>query len=375
MSLRAKSRSLTPAHAESSFILRSHNAVTAAARVGAPRQPRARRSRPSPIGSKSWACFRIAFACALASCAPPGGGDGGATDASVSSDASIPAAADAIARMCLLNDACQYQTIFYSEADRCVSRALELVAAHAEVHTPEHRDHFARMLDCARTATSCDEYVRCSDYDVACSGVAQPRCDGTVRNACSTPGSNFLPRTFDCARFGGGSCEGGACTHRAGAASCDAPGDSRCDGEVRVWCRASAGAGTEIREACPTGTRCLGPSTYMGATVACYSTTPCAAPSTRCDGDTAVLCAMAEGQLLEARSDCAAAGRVCALDARGRAACVPPANECTAAVTGTSATCDGTAIRVCLEGRIQRVDCASLGRTSCVSVGGNVTCR
>lgn len=324
----------------------------------------------------------VCLVAVMAACeggATPGdaGGDGATPGADVAADAAPPTPADAIVRMCLMNTACGYQTRFYREADRCVDQALDLLAARADTNPPEHRIHFARMVECARTSRTCDEYVRCADFGVACSGVLQPRCDGSVRNACSTPGSSFQPRTFDCAALAGGSCAAGDCVYPSTGAPCAGPGLGRCDGDVRVFCRASAGGGTatELRDPCPAGTRCQGASTYGSADPACYPTTACAAQSLRCDGDVMVLCNTLGGSLVELRTDCASVGRRCATDARGRASCEPRASECAAPASGTSATCDGDAVRVCIEGRLQRIECASVGRSACVVVSATPVCR
>lgn len=319
-------------------------------------------------------------ACDGASSTPAGDASvSGDTSAATDAPAVTPTATDAIVRMCLMNNACGYQTIFLREADRCVSQALNRLSQHADTTTPEHRLHFQRMVECARTARTCQEYVRCADFGVNCAGTVQPRCDGTVRNACSTPGGNFQPRTFDCALFAGGACTGAQCLYPSTGAACTSPGQGRCDGATRVWCRASGtpNMGTEVRDPCPSGTQCYGAATYGTADPACVPPmNGCAAPSLRCEGDTVVMCANAGGSLVEARVDCAAAGRRCGADDRGRAACVPAATECAAATTTpTTATCEGTAIRVCIEGRVQRIDCTSVGMTGCAMPGGSAICN
>ncbi len=322
-------------------------------------------------------CFVGAMAACDGGASPADAGGDAAPGADAAADVAAPSATDAVVRMCLMNTACGYQTRFFREADRCVNRALELLAGRAEVDTPEHRLHFARMVECARTSATCDAYVRCADFGVACSGVVQPRCDGSVRNACSTPGGNFQPRTFDCAALAGGSCAAGDCVYPAAGASCASPGQGRCDGNARVFCRAGAGGGgaVELRDPCPAGTQCVGPATFGTADPVCYPLAACAAQSLRCDGDVVVLCNTMGGSLVELRTDCAAVGRRCATDARGRAACVPRATECTPAASGTTATCDGGAVRVCIEGRLQRIECASVGRTSCAIVGNVPVCQ
>lgn len=264
-----------------------------------------------------------------------------------------------------MNNACGYQTRFLMPADQCANRALELIAGRVEVDTIEHRQHFRRMVECARSSATCDAYVRCADFGVNCSGMARATCDGTVRVACSTPGGNHEPRTFDCALLGG-QCTNGECVYPAGGSACTEFGQGRCEGNARRWCRRSAaGAMVEIDEPCPAGTACVPGS--AGA-VGCYPVGSCSAQGGRCDGDTAVNCARMGTGLAELRQDCAAIGRRCDAPGGGAATCLPRATECTgpSRSVATTSTCDGARVRVCLEGRDTRIDCAQLGRSSCM---------
>lgn len=279
---------------------------------------------------------------------------------------------DEVLRMCRMVHACGYTTAqFGIPSDICAERALGLLAAGVEVDSPEQRVRYARMASCAQTAASCDAYTRCVDFDMPCNGTATPTCAGAVALRCSTPGGNHLPRSFDCATVGQ-TCMGGVCVLPAGPSECTNPGGVRCDGDVRVWCRPRAGGGNgEVREPCPTGTRCGASS----SSAVCQPMPPCAAPAARCDGDTAVVCAAAAGPdgtrvMAESRSNCAAIGRRCATNARGLAQCVPTATECPALQPNAPSTarCDGTAITVCLEGTTTRIDCPSVGRTTCAMV-------
>ena len=80
-------------------------------------------------------------------------------------------------------------------------------------------------------------------------------------------------------------------------------------------------------------------------------------------------CLDAGEELLELRLDCESVARRCAPDARGIARCAPVATDCRAPADGTSsARCDGDTLEVCLEGRLERVDCRSVGRSRSATV-------
>lgn len=300
------------------------------------------------------------------------GTDGTAADGGTpSGDGGTPAAAlGDIGRMCLMNNACGYQTIFQLPADKCTDQALKLISGHAEVHTPEHRKHFEKMIACAKTAKTCDDYVKCSDFDVPCNGTVQPTCNGNVAVRCSTPGGNNMPRTFDCSLLGG-TCVNGDCVYPAGVGSCADTTSASCSGNTRQWCRSAAGGGfTALLDPCPAGTECMA----SGSQAVCQPPVKtCAAPAASCDGDTAVYCIDDKGTLAEVRYDCAAANRKCALNAKGAPECMPKATECTASTSGTSAACNGTSVKVCIEGAFSSVDCTTLGKTSCG--GSPATCQ
>lgn len=323
------------------------------------------------MGGVVAACFFGVAACGSES--PAGGGDASnpATDASSTPDGAAPQGTPlaAITRMCMMNNACGYQSIYLREADRCVANAITSML-QTEQRSPEDRIHFQRMVECARTATSCADYVRCADFGVSLSGMVARRCNGTVLDQSSAPGGSG-PRTFDCAAWAGGTCADSRCVYPM-MTPCTEINQSRCDGATRVWCRPTStpGMGTEIREPCPAAMECLGNATFSTSDVACVPPLrSCAAPAARCDGDVVTVCTTDRrpgmSGLIEQRQDCAVAGLRCVMDARGRPGCAPVAMECMAASAGTSGVCDGSAIRVCVQGRTERLDCASVGATRC----------
>lgn len=293
---------------------------------------------------------------------PPSSSDGGANAG--------PALVEAIARTCLMNNACGFQSDLGLPADKCVDRLIEELVDGYVQRSPEGSSRNARMVECARTATSCDDYVRCVRFDATCSGAVAGSCQGTVADRCSTPGGGYLPPVFDCARLGM-TCEKvgeATCVLPASAPPCSgAIGTSTCDGDTRVHCRARAGGGSaSLREECPVGSTCRA----SGSSTACAPpAAPCGAEASRCEGDVMTACAKQDGALRELRIDCAKSGRRCQADDRGVGRCVPRAEECVRPSQGaSSARCNGNALEVCVEGRLARLDCASVGRTTCKAV-------
>lgn len=292
-------------------------------------------------------------------------------DATPSDGGASPMAVEAVLRMCRTVHACGYTTArFGIPSDVCTERALGLIAQRAETDSPEQRVKYARMAQCAGTATSCDAFVRCVEFDTPCSGSATPMCAGTVAVRCSTPGGNYLPRIFDCATVGQ-TCMNGVCVLPAGANECMTAGGARCDGNVRVWCRPRAGGGNgEVREPCAAGAICVASS----SDATCVPATPCTTEAIRCEGDTVVLCRAQNvggaSMMLETRTDCASIGRRCATNARGAAVCVPRATGCMIPQpnAASGSTCNGNSISVCLEGNPTQIDCTALGRTTCTRV-------
>jgi len=305
----------------------------------------------------------------LAACdgSSPSGSDGGGSDGG-----GPPVADSDVVRMCLMNNACGFQSTLGIAADLCTNRVLELAEVGYVTSTPEHVVRDARMVECARSSTTCDEYVSCVRFGATCSGTVAGSCQGTIADRCSTPGGNYLPPIFDCALVGMTCDDSGTsatCVVPASAPDCADASAETCDGDTRVYCRPRSGGGLgEFRDACPTGTTCVGGG--MNTPAYCMpAMASCATESATCDGDVAVWCLEEDGVFQELRHDCSASGRRCAADERGIARCVPPATECTAPSDGSSsARCDGNTLEVCVEGTLHRVDCASVGRSTCTTV-------
>lgn len=301
----------------------------------------------------------------LAGCGSTDAADAGAADVSLT-----PPGTSDVARVCLMNNVCGFQSSLGLAADLCAARWSEERASGLVSSSPEVTARNARMVECARTSSSCDDYVACVRFGASCSGAVAGSCQGTIADRCSTPGGDYLPPVFDCALLGM-SCEDAGeatCVLPTSAPPCDGPaGTSTCDGNTRVHCRPRSGGGVgALREPCPEGATCQ----VDGASTVCLpAPASCAAESASCVGDVAVWCLERAGELLEQRLDCASVARRCAPDARGIARCAPVATDCTAPPDGTSsARCDGDALEVCLEGRLERMDCRSVGRSRCANV-------
>lgn len=240
-------------------------------------------------------------------------------------------------------------------------------------------DRFTQtVMDCAAGAHSCDAFHQCTAAGHAREGAPEGgRCDGDTVVA----GLSGVPAALDCHVWGGqgSTCAmgpiGARCEPRGGCGSSSSSSNSssapRCEGTVAIDCSNPDFAALDCAQLEP-GATCRmvnnQPTCVPGAA------RPTCAPGqgARCDGDTLVRCAPLnpDGGLLarllgtvpdnwfQYRTDCGAIGMRC--DA---GACVPRANACS--VQTETGRCVGNVLEMCVGGRVERVDCASLGMTGC----------
>jgi hypothetical protein len=179
---------------------------------------------------------------------------------------------------------------------------------------------------------------------------------GSAGESCALPG--FL-------RDGGATCMRAADGNAVcGFGACDASSAPVCDGVMQLTCQ----AGVLTRFTCPPGTACDPASLAMPHSqgVACTGTgAPCTGD--RCDGADVVSCLNGG----EWRHGCNGAGgvpSVCSFEPSGIATCTPdPDLACDP--TQYVDRCDGAKLVYC-DGDVRRVDCASLGFTSCTTESG-----
>jgi hypothetical protein len=223
----------------------------------------------------------------------------------------------------------------------------------------------ATQVDClARAGHDCNAAKMCLNNGQApssCSGTGPQSCTGTVMTSCESSGGQNFTTQFDCAVYGEMCLSGknhvecGAGTCAAVAATCSGTSVQTCDNNnvFRLFdC-------TEIGASCNPSlvAHCRG----NGAA--------CAAPSAsdsslRCDGDTLVSCL--DGQ--EAALDCTKLGVHCFANAKGDHAACALGNACDPSTYG--ATCSGTTLSFCNDGRVDTYDCAQGGFTMCNPANG-----
>jgi hypothetical protein len=187
-------------------------------------------------------------------------------------------------------------------------------------------------------------------------------CDGSLINYCG----DGLFITLDCAAYGLPCNVTTACGEDGGA--CEQDGNQTCVGSVVYECQGGvlvagpdcglSGFSCEQGQCVGSGEDCTEPNdTYQDGFD--YG-------GMLCDADTLMACV---GRAVE-EVDCARLGEgyscqsfedasFCGLGSE----CIP--GELKVGTSGTPETCDGTSVVFCDEGRIESVDCTSLGFTGC----------
>jgi hypothetical protein len=197
-------------------------------------------------------------------------------------------------------------------------------------------------------------------------------CDGDQVVVCDSTNGGYGITFEDCAPQGmhcGQANSNAACTDGN---SCTQPANPHCDGSRVVGC--DPGTLLEQSQDCSAnGGTCdpisLGP----------FSSAACVGPGvtlcddmtyqSHCDGNVEVFCLFGT----VASIDCTVPyyDGTCVTSANG-IACVPNANQCTAA---TPDACDGNDFLTCgTDQKLARVDCTSLGFRTCGDLGGRAGC-
>lgn len=226
----------------------------------------------------------------------------------------------------------------------------------------------ASQVNCiANAGSDCAQAKKCLANGMtpaACSG-GGASCDGNVWQACTTlagSGGNQGMQLFDCGDVGqmcvanNGNVDCGFGTCSGGTPSCVTP-DGMPGGNLLQHCD----NGILKRDDC---TR-LGASCNPSGVPHCRGDGPaCSAPSVfnptlRCDGSVLVTCV--DGG--EARYDCAKLGLGCFANVGGNGFGCAAGNDCDP--ENFTATCVGTKLSFCNQGKIQTTDCKSAGFTTC----------
>lgn len=295
--------------------------------------------------------------------------DAPTTDVPVDAGATTPD----VVRTCTLLHACGFAVPDVgATAGECV-RTLAIGFASGGTSWPFQRAlAIARLLECGRTARTCDALRACYTHDLwtpsLCTG-PRSRCVGDRVVSCSASSDPF-PQTIDCAEYGM-PCVAGACVPPAtGPAdpTCTTAGASRCNGDAVEVCtqRSDGSFGVFRRDCAAAGLRC-GRSSFPGSNATCLPLGgACATAGVACDGTALTMCSTAFTPTQQTfRFDCASVGRGCGPSTSGPLTCVPTGTECSMDPATFGGSCDHDSLVLCADGHTLRVACADVGRRTC----------
>lgn len=262
--------------------------------------------------------------------------------------------ADLVARAAVVMGSCFHD-------DGVARNAAHLWLEH--LRTPSAVARFGEQLDCfANAACGCGAVEHCVSGGYALEPTVCPKgCDGDIFTGCG----DGLQMTLDCSRFGL-SCdpEAGCVAEAPVACEFSAPPSCTAQGEVQ-FC-----SGGFLRK---TPCQSLGFSCMAGKCVgegaACTANAPTLDDSvtpvgTGCAGD--MLQACLGGQTTTV--DCATQGPGFSCQSFAGSFFCGLAAECTPSgnyAEAEASTCDGTVLTFCNAGRLEHLDCTTLGFTGC----------
>jgi hypothetical protein len=285
-----------------------------------------------------------------------------------------PDEVDAVYRMCGLAASCPGgpQSVL-SAIDSCTKVVL---TARATVAAP-NQPLFGVMgvnelLACAAKSKTCADWLECTSAPHGpsyCAKHVGDSCDGNTAVSCASASAAGVvldcPSAYPCTLTGGKArCSDGT--------SCSPDNDylGQCAGNALVSCvcadgsiTCNAGTGTQYATPCAPGTcgftggppgptyaACLAPAVFP----------PCNVPTTTssCKGDVFDDC---EARGNESEFDCASAEAHCDANAANPyfSHCVSNATECDD--HADVASCDGNALRWCIDGKWREFDCTPIG--------------
>jgi hypothetical protein len=302
----------------------------------------------------------IACACGLGAlgCSSGSAGGGAIGSATYPSDADLVAKAAVALGSCVPDD----------RPDGWLNLWLSRVYAPGETN-----NRFLGAAKClATTGGGCIAVRTCLGLTVDQSGPCDRACSGNVATECDG-NTRFVS---DCSKLGQ-QCVSGRC--KPNGAACDATSyvDACVDGVPSVCSNAVVRKGPKCADfglACgassptpPSTPVCRGAGAACSATYGPYSIDFGAGLG--CDGSKLRACVGNQ----EATVDCAALGKGFSCQTASGAYFCGLASECNPLAAKGTDTCDGTSVVVCEAGKIQRVDCRSLGFTGCDATRGICT--
>jgi hypothetical protein len=221
---------------------------------------------------------------------------------------------------------------------------------------------------CAVNATSCTEALDCAtahhgpDY---CATHASLSCDGDLSIACPAgEPTAWAYEVIDCKAEGMTCIDGGLC--RDG---------HTCTGPIVLSCQDNRITACDLLTGTQASTDCA--TAYPGGTCGAFDADLECLPvlKERCTSAEPLLCV---GNALvgcdgprETRLDCGPLDSDCVSDDLGNVDCVPRADDCT---HDAPDQCHGSALSICVDGRYQDIDCASLGLGPCAPSASGVAC-
>jgi hypothetical protein len=230
------------------------------------------------------------------------------------------------------------------------------------------------QVDCfAGKSNGCQAVADCVAIVVDNAGPCERHCDGSVYTACD----DEMRFRVDCGRYTGFTCNGNDCALPIEA--CDPTTfKPSCDGGVPTNCT-SASKGIRRGARCadfglvcgslPSGTMgCLGSEGACTATT--FSTSAVRFEGLGCGGTSLQACVNGGKTTL----DCSTVGtgfscQTVPGSTKSSFFCGLAA-ECDPTNTSSRPTCDGSSLVVCNAGKIEKVDCKSLGFTGCNATAG-----
>jgi hypothetical protein len=274
---------------------------------------------------------------------------------------------EAIRRACAMEVSCFASPPPLMPGGNCVSQfELGLASGFGIFFGPSASD-IARYVQCAGSSSKCSDALSCASRNHGsdwCAAHANGGCDGDLLIHCvggwGLEQSDCSATGLHCATANGASsCSDGI--------SCDPSVEDHCDGNRFVTCDSVSKLQASY-ECGAFGGTCqhvtMGSQSVTGCLPASGS---CGVDGTTCDGTTMVVCEFG----FQSRVECAKFASHCAAAANGQLGCVPDASDCGST---TPDSCDGSALRMCVNGKLEATPCSSIGFTGCGIAGGIAVC-
>ncbi len=265
-------------------------------------------------------------------------------------------------RACVLAEACVSPPLASRGGD-CVYR-LE----RGHITPPGDLEAFA---DCARQAKDCTEALTCVSHGhgpTYCAAYPGNSCDGDLAVGCpvGTASPGWASTVSDCAALGMKCIQAGYCSD-----------GNACSGPIVLTCLGSRLTSCVLLAKIQSSVDCA--TVYPGGRCGAFNEDLQCLPqvSELCPESTEIARGCSGNVLLgcdgprASKLDCSALASDCVVDNFGRADCVARAQECT---SSSPDLCHGSAISICVDGRYQDVDCASLGLGPCQATVDGAAC-